>query len=211
MNLKIITTLTDTNAPGWHKLEESLIRNGWDYQAIIHNWTGYGSKIIQTYNYLKNNPQIDYFIYLDAYDTYALGTPDEFKKRLQDQYIVISSEKNCWPDRNIVGMFDKVNHFWKYPNSGQIYGKREAYIEVVESNMPNESDDDQRYWTKRHLENKKIKQDYCDLFQSIAFEIEGDFEYNFCRLYNRFTHSFPIFIHGNGKTDMTKIYELCKA
>jgi hypothetical protein len=46
------------------------------------------------------------------------------------------------------------------------------------------------------------------MFQSIAFESEGDFEIRYGRLYNKITHTFPMFIHGNGKTDMTKFYAL---
>jgi hypothetical protein len=50
--------------------------------------------------------------------------------------------------------------------------------------------------------------DYCNIFQSIAFEVEGDFEIRYNRLYNKITHTFPMFLHGNGKTDMSKYYPL---
>jgi lysyl hydroxylase/galactosyltransferase/glucosyltransferase/procollagen-lysine,2-oxoglutarate 5-dioxygenase len=79
-------------------------------------------------------------------------------------------------------------------------------------NPPRFEDDDQRWYTDTYLnlinQCDWIGLDYCNMFQSIAFESEGDFEIRYGRLYNKITHTFPMFIHGNGKTDMTKFYAL---
>jgi hypothetical protein len=108
-----------------------------------------------------------------------------------------------------MGMFPVVDHEWKFLNSGQIYGNKQHFISVYNSNPPKFEDDDQRWYTDRFLAMPdKIGLDYCNIFQSVAFEVEGDFTLTYNRLYNNKTHTFPMFIHGNGKTDMSKFYLL---
>jgi hypothetical protein len=50
--------------------------------------------------------------------------------------------------------------------------------------------------------------DGCILFQCYSHIADDDFEYDYGRLKNLKTKTFPIFIHGNGRTDMSKIKEL---
>ena len=123
--------------------------------------------------------------------------------------LIISAEKGCYPDSHNRGKFPSVPHEWKYLNSGQIYGRRDVFMNLFEQNPVRFEDDDQRWYTERYLAMPdKIGLDYCNIFQSVAFEVEGDFTLTYNRLYNNKTHTFPMFIHGNGKTDMSKFYLL---
>jgi hypothetical protein len=207
--MKIIVSLDNPNHPGWLKLEESLKRHGWEYVTIVKEWKGFGTKIIGLYEHLVNDYDDD-FIYLDAYDNYCIAPPDEFNyKHRGGTGLIISAEKGCYPDSHNMGKFPSVPHEWKYLNSGQIYGRREDFIKLFEQNPVRFEDDDQRWYTDRFLERRSsISLDYCNIFQSVAFEVEGDFTLTYNRLYNNKTHTFPMFIHGNGKTDMTKFYQL---
>lgn len=207
--MKIIVSLDNPNHAGWLKLEESLKRHGWEYHTIVKEWKGFGTKIIGLYEHLVNSYDDD-FIYLDAYDNYCIAPPDEFNyKHRGGSGLIISSEKGCYPDSNNRGKFPTVPHEWKYLNSGQIYGRREDFMKLFEQNPVRFEDDDQRWYTDRFLERRSsISLDYCNIFQSVAFEVEGDFTLTYNRLYNNKTHTFPMFIHGNGKTDMTKFYQL---
>ena len=207
--MKIIVSLDNPNHPGWLKLEESLKRHGWEYVTIVKEWKGFGTKIIGLYEHLVNSYDDD-FIYLDAYDNYCIASPQEFNyKHRGGNGLIISSEKGCYPDTYKMGMFPVVKHEWKFLNSGQIYGNKEQFINVYNTNPPRFEDDDQRWYTDRYLAMPdKIGLDYCNIFQSVAFEVEGDFTLTYNRLYNNKTHTFPMFIHGNGKTDMTKFYQL---
>ena len=65
--------------------------------------------------------------------------------------------------------------------------------EVVEQNPVRFEDDDQRWYTDRFLERRSsISLDYCNIFQSVAFEVEGDFTLTYNRLYNNKTPiTFP--------------------
>jgi hypothetical protein len=206
--MKVIVSLDNPNHAGWLKLEESLKQHGWAYHSIVREWKGFGTKIIGLYEYLCST-DIDEFIYLDAYDNYCIASPHEFKFKKKDYRMIVSSEKGCYPDTHKMGMFPVVNHEWKFLNSGQIYGTKEHFINVYNTNPPRFEDDDQRWYTERFLAMPdKIGLDYCNIFQSVAFEVEGDFTLTYNRLYNNKTHTFPMFIHGNGKTDMTKFYQL---
>jgi hypothetical protein len=206
--MKVIVSLDNPNHAGWLKLEESLKQHGWAYHPIVKEWKGFGTKIIGLYEYLLST-DIDDFIYLDAYDNYCIASPHEFKFKKKDFPMIVSSEKGCYPDTHKMGMFPVVNHEWKFLNSGQIYGTKEHFINVYNSNPPRYEDDDQRWYTERFLAMPdKIGLDYCNIFQSVAFEVEGDFTLTYNRLYNNKTHTFPMFIHGNGKTDMSKFYLL---
>ena len=207
--MKVIVSLDNPNHAGWLKFEESLKQHGWAYHPIVREWKGFGTKIIGLYEYLCSN-DIDEFIYLDAYDNYCIASPQEFNyKHRGGNGLIISSEKGCYPDTYKMGMFPVVKHEWKYLNSGQIYGNKEQFINVYNTNPPRFEDDDQRWYTDRYLAMPdKIGLDYCNIFQSVAFEVEGDFTLTYNRLYNNKTHTFPMFIHGNGKTDMSKFYLL---
>jgi len=207
--MKVIVSLDNPNHHGWLKLEESLKRHGWDYHTIVKEWKGFGTKIIGLYEYLVNSYDDD-FIYLDAYDNYCIAPPDEFNyKHRGGTGLIISTEKGCYPDIQNMGKFPSVPHEWKYLNSGQIYGRRDVFMNLFEQNPVRFEDDDQRWYTERYLErSSSISLDYCNIFQSVAFEVEGDFTLTYNRLYNNKTHTFPMFIHGNGKTDMTKFYAL---
>ena len=206
--MKVIVSLDNPNHAGWLKFEESLKQHGWAYYPIVREWKGFGTKIIGLYEYLCST-DIDEFIYLDAYDNYCIASPHEFKFKKKDFAMIVSSEKGCYPDTHKMGMFPVVNHEWKFLNSGQIYGTKEQFINVYNTNPPRFEDDDQRWYTDRYLAMPdKIGLDYCNIFQSVAFEVEGDFTLTYNRLYNNKTHTFPMFIHGNGKTDMSKFYLL---
>jgi len=206
--MKVIVSLDNPNHAGWLKFEKSLKQHGWSYHPIVREWKGFGTKIIGLYEYLCST-DIDDFIYLDAYDNYCIASPHEFKFKKKDLPMIVSSEKGCYPDTHKMGMFPVVDHEWKFLNSGQIYGNKEHFINVYNTNPPRFEDDDQRWYTERFLAMPdKIGLDYCNIFQSVAFEVEGDFTLTYNRLYNNKTHTFPMFIHGNGKTDMSKFYLL---
>jgi hypothetical protein len=182
-------------------------------EVIVAEWKGFGTKLIQTYNYLINNPAVTEFVFVDAYDVIVLGTLNEFEEKLQDRSkMLISVEKNCWPNQNLSSLYPQVDSDWKYINSGSYFSPSKLFIEMVESNPPLFIDDDQLWLTNEFLRKTEDKVlDYnCDVFQSYSFIAEDDFAYNDNRLENLKTGTKPIFVHGNGKTNMDNILDLIK-
>lgn len=67
-----------------------------------------------------------------------------------------------------------------------------------------------RFLKNQALFNKKYKALFDRVAQDIADLSNNPNIRNYIRLFNRKTDSLPVFIHGNGHTDMTKIYNLLK-
>ena len=201
---KVIIISDKPQNPGQLKLTESLRRHGWEYVEIIEPFRGLGYKISELYKYLKHS-DLDCFLMMDAFDVYCVGGPEEFT--LQTSEVIISAEKHCYPHP------DKAHHFvsesrWKYPNSGQIYGNTKYFLDLVERYPYPDAENDQIWYTDQCILGNVEMDTECLAFQSIAFEQEDDFTLENGRVKNNITETMPIFIHGNGKTDMSKFYAL---
>lgn len=216
--MKLITTITDYNHPGWVQLKRSLDHFGWDYDVIFGNYQAYGSKMINAYEYAKNSTE-DYLFIVDGYDVFILDTMInaganiyEINKNLD--CIVFNTEKACWPYSQWSYLYPEVKSDWKYLNGGACFVNRLMFIKMFEENPIQHRDNDQVnlakiYLTKGEKYNMKLDTD-CKVFQSIAFESNDDFlmDNRDPIFLNTKTQSYPPIIHGNGKTNMENIYKL---
>jgi hypothetical protein len=209
--MKLLTVATDVSNKKLYDLMASADKFGWNLEIIVTEWKGFGTKLIETYNHLKKNPQITEFIFVDAYDVIALSTPQEVIEKIKDRTkMLISVEKNCWPKSELASQYPKTDSEWKYINSGSYYSPSKLFIDMVEANPPLYIDDDQLYFSLEWLKNQSIALlDYdCEVFQAYSFIADDDFGYENKRLQNLKTKSQPVLIHSNGKTDDTKILDL---
>lgn len=208
MKIMLITTASDYSKT--EKLRESLDRHGWPYHIVVHEWRGFGCKILETYNYLKTS-DITHFFYSDSYDTYALGTMEEAISKIKDlDQMLWSAEKACYPHTELARFYPEHHYSRKYLNGGGWFCPKDKFIEMVENEMPSVATVDQVYFTNQLITKKNIVLDYnCEIFQTIAHsDLETEFEYERGRMYNKETKSWPILIHGNGHTPLDKIYNL---
>jgi hypothetical protein len=212
MNFHVVTVYSHEDA-GLGQLVRSLDRFGWDYTLLKTDWLGFGTKIIETGKYAADHPDT-HIVFLDAYDTFVLGGPEELRKKmwyLAEPDVLFSAEKNCWPDHSLMGFYEPVPTPWKFLNSGSYIYLSNLLSKELKRNPPKYEDDDQLYFTKSELYGGDPRLDHgCSVFQSIAFPDPGDFTFTYNRLKNNITQTFPIFIHGNGKTDMTEVYKCLK-
>jgi hypothetical protein len=215
MTNTIITVTNNIKHPGLKRLIDSAEKFGWEVNVIETTWRGFGTKLIETYNFLKQNPQIESFVFVDAHDVVVLSDPKFFNAVLNwnnyENKMLVSCEKACWPDSSLADKYSEYWSEWKYVNSGLYYAPSDIFIKVFESSPPEYHDDDQLWLTNRFLNQSgdDIKTDtHCMLFQSYSHIREGDFGYENNRLQNLKTLTQPIFIHGNGATDMTLINQL---
>jgi hypothetical protein len=209
--MKLLTVATDVSNKKLYDLMFSADRFGWNLEIIATEWKGFGTKLIETYNHLKKNPQITEFIFVDAYDVIALSSPQEVIEKIKDRTkMLISVEKNCWPNSELASQYPKTDSEWKYINSGSYYSPSKLFIDMIEDNPPLYVDDDQLWLTNRFLNNPNDKVlDYdCEVFQAYSFIADDDFGYENKRLQNLKTKSQPVLIHSNGRTDNTKILDL---
>lgn len=206
-NIKFLTTTSDISK--CYQLKRSLMHFGWDFHIIEHEWKGFGGKIIETYNYLKANPDITHFFYSDAWDTFVLGTMEEAIGKLASlEVIFFGTEKACYPHPEKADKYPERNSPWKYLNGGVWFAPADLFCKMVESAFPANDVNDQAWFTDRFLEGYINLNYSCDIFQTIAFtateEVVADGE----RLLNTILGTKPIFIHGNGHTPMDQVYDL---
>ncbi len=215
MKVKYITTTSNPDYPGCKELVRSLNHFGYDAVIIQHPWRGFGDKVIKTYEYLKANPEVEFFVYTDAWDTFALAGMDEIISKVDDwDCLLFGPEKACYPHPELAEKYPPCETQWKYLNGGNWLGSSKRFIEMVDRQGTVPEENDQVYFTRQFLENNVggyIKLDYeCKVFQTIAFEHEGDFSYEDGRLINNATGQKPVFLHANGRTPFAHIYELLR-
>lgn len=207
MKCKLITTGSDASKT--KILEQSLIKHGWDYHFIIHEWRGFGDKILKTYEYLKANPDITHFFYSDSYDTIVVNTMEFALSRVRSlDGIVMSAERACYPHPDKAVLYPKCDSPFMFVNGGGWFCNSQAFIKAVDENPLSVETNDQVWFTDLFL-----KQDgtvyldvYCNVFQTIAFCPEDNFEVT-DKVYNTITKTYPVFIHGNGHTPLTKFFK----
>lgn len=210
--MKIISVCDDLSKA--QNLISSLNKFCWDHNIIETRWHGFGTKLLLTREYLLSNPDIKEFIFLDAYDTCALSTPTEFMVKLDlegEVDAIMSTEVNCWPDSTLYYKYPTTTETkFKFINSGTYYMKSKFFLMLMDKHWPNYDTDDQLFMTKRFFDygNEHFILDYNrNFFQTTCGMTIEDGEFGF----NRFITDLgtkPIFMHGNGKGDMSKIYAI---
>lgn len=204
--MRVLYISDNPNHPGQLKLVESLNRHGWDHHYIYSAFRGLGFKITELANYLRRSGDEE-FIMMDAFDTYCVAPPSEWE--MHTDKVITSGEKQCWPNADLSKYFIHASP-WRYVNSGQVYGNTKYFLDLFDNNPCADEYDDQLWYTEWAMKGA-IDIDYkCKAFQSIAFEEPGQLTYSpgERRVINEVYMTRPIFIHGNGKTDMSKVYIL---
>ena len=98
-NIKLLTV---TDHPEHAEvLRRSSELHGWDCAVLEKPWRGFGTKIIETRDHLLAHPEIEYFVFADAFDVVVFGSPEEFMKKVEEEYglsdLIFSTERGCWP------------------------------------------------------------------------------------------------------------------
>lgn len=202
MKVKAITVYSH-ESPYLEALKQSALRVGIELTAIQTDWRGFGTKIIETRNHIKDicNDGYTHFIFVDAYDTLFLKHP------IIPDKILFSTEKHKWPDP--YAAYPETNEVWAYLNSGCYCAPIYDYLKLTDRYSVEYDIDDQRYFTDIYLRDDKIELDTkCELFQSYAFESPGDFTLH--PFTNHITQSTPAIIHFNGKCHNQNIYNMIK-
>lgn len=211
--IKVITTVSDPNNEGYHKLIKSLREKSWDYMVIVNqniNWNWSGFKDIYEWCLTDEAKNYTHFLYTDGFDTLAVRDASQFNFTLPSGFI-FSTEKQCFPRKDWEGLHPKCESEWQYLNHGQFIAEISQFLKYYEGVFDKDITC-QEYAMDLYLKpiegfNLDTK---CEIFQTLAFESEGDFLIEDKVIMNTKTGKLPFFIHGNGRTDMTKFYNsLC--
>lgn len=194
-------------------LIESAKRHGWDIEVIESNpWKGFGSKLIETYNYLKAHPEVERFVFADAFDVVVMGTVEEFERKFPAEInMLVSTEKGLWPP--VLHPFRKYysdyQHGFNFPNSGLYYAESWYFKYLMEEYPPSYETDDQ-YWMNicSFLENSIERDELQSIFNSHSFIREGEYTYHSDAKRIEIMGNLPIFVHKNGKTVDEKLNQM---
>lgn len=155
-----------------------------------------------------------YILVCDSSDTFVLGNKEDLLTKFLgiNAPLVVSAEKNCWPQPSLASYFPKIDSQWCYLNSGGYMGRKEDIVSVLDymSRMPiseaiyrsKDWENDQFRLSLVYVDSvSSIKLDTrCELFQTMGNVKEGELEFRGNMLRNLVTNTYPLVVHYNGHT-----------
>lgn len=221
-----IVTVSDRRPTEWYYLYDHFFASLGEITPLVltpelvrMRFNGLGSKPRFLYKAIKSGlVGASHMIFTDSWDMVLTTIPDEIMTRYVsfNSPIVISSEKNCFPD-DLKAEYDKLDAPtpYKYLNSGFIVGETDAILAVLESmDLPNQPEDHRRPdGTNFHLNDQKlwleefIKQPVpmtLDYYQALSQTLHDanidEFDFSEPRIRNKITNSYPCAFHFNGSS-----------
>jgi hypothetical protein len=165
---------------------------------------------------LEENINTEYVIVADATDVFCLGKIDHLIDCFDlNNYVVASQEKNTWPKADHKKNWPKYTDYDKkdsfnetFLNAGMLFGKKEKFIEMLDSMIKNVLSTDCKhfyncqgaytYYYNNRLE-PKIKLDYSSIFTLNTYTRPKDDCYiDQKRIVIKETGIKPCFVHDNG-------------
>jgi len=175
----------------------------------FQNW--YHAKVIRLREELEKS-DADIVLYTDAADSWFLHA-DSFVEKFNrfDTRLVVSSERNCWPDGSLHSKFRPDIGSYRYPCAGQFVGYRESILVMFDAFYGwDYGHNDQAYWLKLMADrcfDAKVDSN-CILFQTMDSErLDDTMQKCLGRLWNVETSTMPCLVHFNGGSKHERIAE----
>lgn len=206
----IVVTVADRCRHHFPSFEESCERHGMEPVLLGWGWpyAGLGTKPKLLYEWLKQERPQGLILFTDSHDAFLNGSPVEIGRRFRSlkHPFVMSAETNCAPDAALKGCYPKVKSRYRFLNSGGFIAEANHLRKTLERWkvwLVHDRENDQGWFTRRFLEERgAIRLDHgCEVFQCL-YNAERDLELQHGRIHNRATGSYPLVIHGNGRSDM---------
>lgn len=207
----VITYAYTPETEGMRQMRLSVERQG--YELAVVKTTDYPATIMRDLYecYKRAATGHEYMVYADYPDTF-------FQKKVEvpTDHILYSTEKACFPFPQWATHFERQGR-WIYPNNGLFAGPLKLVIEFFEryklydiGAVNGQAAMQQAYLKARDEWFPVLLDTDCEVFQSIAFEDPDEFEMKDGLLHNKITGTVPAIIHGNGLTDMSRMYKTVK-
>jgi len=190
-----------------------------EYLGEDATFTKNSDKLPILLNFLKTIPDDDIIIFLDGRDIFVVGSLEEAITKFKNTGAkwFISTERWCWPDKNLAPLFPDNPSPLKYINSGAFIGYAGFVRDLLTKMKPLMKDDirsDQLIFAQflvrdnRHLlDDGLVKLDYnCEIFLTLKSVNVNDVfldESNLRIIYIP-SNSMPFAIHGNGNEELWK-------
>lgn len=223
MNDYKVVTVSSRQPHEWYYLQKEFYRSLAAHDVITINnskefyWNGLATKPKWLYKAIKDGViKSKYIQFVDSWDLVYGADPSEVMSCYHtfNAPIVISAERNCFPDTYRKEFDDlDIPAPYSYVNSGVIIGETEAVLTCLEAmDLPNVKDDyrmdngqnyhsnDQTMWQEIFLKQPvKIAIDYNQsISQSLHNASVNNFEFGKERIMNKITSCNPLIWHFNG-------------
>jgi hypothetical protein len=153
-------------------------------------------------------------VFIDAYDVLMFGTAEELYHKITSA-LIFSGDRVCWPASNLEKRYHDIGTPWKFVNSGGIAGHSDAlrdFLNMIHSEMkevypPGQLDCEQFNCTVHYLRGKGVIDKDCRIFHSMLNDPPGTLapiDFNGPRWMNTYTGTIPVFIHGQGKSFVSR-------
>jgi hypothetical protein len=205
---------------GYQELMEKQLRDkGVAYLPDRIPTFTWGNRIIRTLQIAELHPD-ELLCFVDAWDTLFLGEKWELTNPRWEQGVTFASQKRCWPDpvgyEYNLHWEGKVATRWRYLNSNPMIGMGRNIARALdwgwrrfplEGHTNDTCDPDgnvcERFYTRLLFSAPKewdLKIDTeCVLCHTTTDSSPGEVAVRDGRVFNLVTHTYPIFLHLNGK------------
>ncbi|XP_046639801.1 procollagen-lysine,2-oxoglutarate 5-dioxygenase 1-like isoform X1 [Daphnia pulicaria] len=221
----LILTVATEETSGYKRYQRSVRINGLPVKVLglgeewkggdMANSVGGGQKVLMLRKEVelhKDDPE-KIIMFTDSYDVLFNANEEKILEQfLQfNARVLFSAEGFCWPDPTLASKYPEVERGKRFLNSGLFMGYAPELHQILNSGEIANDDDDQLFYTKVFLDEKKrqelnIKLDHrSEIFQNLNGAV-SDVELRFIgtesHLQNTVYNTVPLVIHANGPTKL---------
>lgn len=223
MNIQVVLYTSEFQHPGLLLLKETL--RAWDWpEPYVYGgegrWMGHPWKLQSLRREIpriKDKTGATHIVFVDSWDTVCCGPMAAVADECCGRSTLLAGESICFPDQERETEYQFENRSrWRFVNGGGLVGDIDFIGDVLLDGVDS-ADCDQRFLTRFYLNRLYCTpppfgvsvDDRCKIFQTLGgCETWSDFfqvinNQHEARVFNTQTGSFPIFIHGNARTDMS--------
>lgn len=202
----VLITYTVPDPARSERLYKSAAQFEWEVKAIIQEgFVSWVHKFIAPIQLIKalRGSKYTHAIFVDAFDVIVVRDKASCLasfKRLGEQPLIFAAETNVYPDKSLESLYPKIDSIFKYVNAQYCIQINWDGLEEFEKVL---ADSDQDHMAKFYLKNLKnpnvVLDTNCEIFQCLYGVNAGIFDEHYK---NTLTNSYPIFFHGNGKSNL---------
>lgn len=104
---------------------------------------------------IKETRAFSHVLWADGFDAFLRHSEREIYKRwvrMGEPPLILSAEKNCWPDEHYADRYPKVDSEYRYINAGTWLGQVDYLVDVLTDMVQVNEANDQRLWTQFYLD-----------------------------------------------------------